>query len=637
VRQREFTWISYLQRLATKNETISFFGPTAWGEFDPLEPRVAVIELSERFIDKRSVYVERWVCEALAERFSQLPEIAQFLPLRLVDDLIVDGSQATLLKTGQVHPLSQVELEFLNLCSSAPEGVIDSPFAAALLEKGLLTQKIQIPPDVLPLRCLRKTVDSWPEGSQRALWQSNLTALESHSNAIELAEGFEARSEALTRLQEFLIGLEVGDRNDSQRLYSSRLPVNEDCRLDCKKLVLGRPFVEQLLNDAAPWFDLWRDLAGLYATRLHQGMRKHWADMGQKPVPLPLFLPSILKAWGEMSKLDQEIQQAWAEQLGDRRHQSVVALTEDDTQFLRKRFKFRRMKAFDNMSPDLQIVAENAEAMDDGRWSLLIAEIHPDFTPWENCFFLWCPDPDSFAADYASEGGQGHAVVIGNSLPYFGSAHTSLSVYPNAHRWTFIGGAPPDGMESIRGAEAFVVVTDDDVVLQDSSGRYLGSFLHTWQTAVNTHRLDLQGEAAHSPRLQVGRVIVQRESWKVKPDAEQIEAAKAGGERSYESLRALREAHSLPERVYLRGVLPQRMSLEKDVKPVYMDFRNPLLTEVASKMVGRFDRLLITEMLPTIGDCWLEGPGGHYSSEFRTVVMASQKTRSEESDATQID
>ncbi len=34
IRQREFTWISYLQRLATKNETISFFGPCAWGNFD---------------------------------------------------------------------------------------------------------------------------------------------------------------------------------------------------------------------------------------------------------------------------------------------------------------------------------------------------------------------------------------------------------------------------------------------------------------------------------------------------------------------------------------------------------------------------------------------------------------------------
>ncbi|HTF66874.1 MAG TPA: lantibiotic dehydratase [Edaphobacter sp.] len=637
VRQREFTWISYLQRLATKNETISFFGPTAWGEFDLLEPKVAAIELSDRFIDRRSVYVERWVCEALAERFSQVSEIAQFLPLRLVDDLMVDGDQATLLKTGQAHPLSRVELEFLKVCSSTPKCMIDSPHAAALLEKGLLTQKIQIPPDTLPLACLRKIVDSWPDGPQRSVWQRNLTALESHSNAIELAEGFDARREALTRLQEFLIGLEIGDRNDSQRLYSSRLPVNEDCRLDCKKLVLGRPFVEQLLEDAAPWFDFWRDLAGLYATRLHEGMRKHWDDMGQKPVPLPLFLPSILKAWGEMSKLDQEIQQAWAEQLGDRCHQSVVTLIEDDTQFLRKRFKFRRMKAFDNMSPDLQIVAENADAMDDGRWSLLIAEIHPDFTPWENCFFLWCPDPDTFASDYACEGGQGHAVVIGNSLPYFGSAHTSLCVYPNAHRWTFIGGAPPDGMESVRGAEAFVVVTDDDVKLQDSTGRFLGSFLHTWQTAVNTHRLDLQGEASHSPRLQVGRVIVQRESWKVKPDTDQIEAAKAGGEGSYAAIRALREEHNLPERVYLRGILPQRMSLEKDVKPVYMDFRNPLLAEVASKMVGRFDGLLITEMLPTIGDCWLEGPGGHYSSEFRTVVMASQKTRSEESEATRVD
>ena len=71
------------------------------------------------------------------------------------------------------------------------------------------------------------------------------------------------------------------------------------------------------------------------------------------------------------------------------------------------------------------------------------------------------------------------------------------------------------------------------------------------------------------------------------------------------------------------------MTLDKDIKPVFMDFRNPLLMEVMSKMVLRFPQLSISEMLPRIQDCWLEGAGGHYSSEFRTVVMASRNSRLE--------
>jgi len=499
-----------------------------------------------------------------------------------------------------------------------------------LLKRGVFTRTIQLPPDACPLDSLRKIISQWPESPPRSAWLKDIDQLESSCREFELAKGFDSRKEVLGSIQQQLKKLGVGESNDSQRLYSARMPINEDCRLGCKELILGKPFVEQLLVDAAPWFDLWRDLAGLYATRLHQGMKEGWKEMGEKPIPLPLFLPAILKAWGRMSDLDKEIQEAWAKQLGDRFLQPVVSLTEDDTAFIRKGFQFKRMKAFDNMSPDLQVVAADEQAMAEGQWNLLIAEIHPDFTPWENCFFLWCQNPEAFAADYASEGGQGHAVVIGNSLPYFGSAHTSLCVYPHAHKWTVLGGAAPEGVESVRSADAFVVVTDDDVVVQDENGKPLGSFLHTWQTALNTHRVDLQGSAPHSPRLQVGKVIVQRESWKIQPDPVFREAMKEGGLSAYSALREFRQTYGLPERVYLRGLLPQRMSLEKDVKPIYHDFRNPLLAEIAGKTIPRFDSLLITEMLPDVGECWLKGPGGFYSSEFRTVVMASRSTRSKE-------
>jgi hypothetical protein len=61
---------------------------------------------------------------------------------------------------------------------------------------------------------------------------------------------------------------------------------------------------------------------------------------------------------------------------------------------------------------------------------------------------------------------------------------------------------------------------------------------------------------------------------------------------------------------------------------MFMDFRNPLLIEVLSKLASRFRRISISEMLPRIEDCWLEGArGGRYSCEFRTVVMATQESR----------
>lgn len=60
---------------------------------------------------------------------------------------------------------------------------------------------------------------------------------------------------------------------------------------------------------------------------------------------------------------------------------------------------------------------------------------------------------------------------------------------------------------------------------------------------------------------------------------------------------------------------------------MFMDFRNPLLIEVLGKMVNRFRRIFVAEMLPGIEDCWLETREGHYSCEFRTLVKAGRESR----------
>src|SRR4029077_3744265 len=99
--------------LATKNETISFFGPCAWGEFDAQELAAAAIELSEQHVAEREVYVERWVCEALAALIASDKEARELLPVRLADDVIVKEEEAAFLSTGKAAALSAEEREIL--------------------------------------------------------------------------------------------------------------------------------------------------------------------------------------------------------------------------------------------------------------------------------------------------------------------------------------------------------------------------------------------------------------------------------------------------------------------------------------------------------------------------------------------
>jgi hypothetical protein len=633
LRKRELTWVSYLQRLTTKNETISFFGPSVWGEMDAKETAAATIELSEQLVAEKLVYVERWVCEALAQLISADSEAGPLLPLRLADDVVIEENQAFFLSTGKTVPLSDEEKDLLRDLDHKKHCDSQNPGVSRMIQNGILWRGLRVPVALRPFVALKEEILSWPEHPAKARWSECLQRIDEGRALLEHSSDLEGRRAALQAITGALEQVGLEGQHESQALYASRLPINEDCRLGVRKSILGKPVIEQLQDDLAPWYEFWRDLAGLYATRLHESLQKIWQGLGATPVPLPVFFRacrdrafpfSATGGTGLSLSLDHEIQQAWRQQLGERWTRSVVNLTNDDLSFLRRNFRFRRMKSFDNMAPDIQIIAKDSQALASGEWSLLVAEIHPDFTTWEHCFFAWCPDGNEYALNFSSEGGHDPAIVFGPYPPFFTSAHVSLGIFPYTHDWTFVGVQGPKGARELRSAETTVVVTPDDVQLLHQ-GRVLGSMLHTWNTALNTHRLELCGGRDHNPRLQIGRAIVQRESWTIQPEDELRQAADAGGFRAFSAFRKFREQHQLPETVFARGCLPYRLNLHKDIKPIFVDFRNPLLVDVLSKMTERFRRLSISEMLPRLEDCWLEGPGGHYSCEFRTVVKANAR------------
>ncbi|MFI5105850.1 MAG: lantibiotic dehydratase, partial [Terriglobales bacterium] len=210
IRQREFTWISYLQRLTTKNETISFFGPSAWGEFDPEEPAAASIELSEQQVVEREVYVERWVCEALAELISADAEAQELLPVRLADDVIVKEDGAVFLATNQTVPLSAQEREILLACELAPRLGPREPAVAGLIERTVLAGNLQVPIAPYPFEALRRIVSAWPEHPARARWSARLADIENARAAVEQSRELADRQAALQAITQTVkdIGLD---------------------------------------------------------------------------------------------------------------------------------------------------------------------------------------------------------------------------------------------------------------------------------------------------------------------------------------------------------------------------------------------------------------------------------------------
>ena len=83
VRHREAAIASYLQRYATKNDSIGFFGPIGWASWQPAGPAATVIP-GPALLARRTVYFESWAIDAVGRAFAERPEILPGVPPRRV-------------------------------------------------------------------------------------------------------------------------------------------------------------------------------------------------------------------------------------------------------------------------------------------------------------------------------------------------------------------------------------------------------------------------------------------------------------------------------------------------------------------------------------------------------------------------
>jgi len=188
--------------------------------------------------------------------------------------------------------------------------------------------------------------------------------------------------------------------------------------------------------------------------------------------------------------------------------------------------------------------------------------------------------------------------------------------------WT-IAGAAVAGQPSVRRANVCVTLEENDLVARTESGERLGSLIDTWAIASSTHQIELVGLGSHSPRLQVGDVVVQRESWLVEGSEDLLKAADPDrpAHEFFAFARRLRREMALPDEVFVRPLMPLRDSGHKDSKPLYLDFRSPQLVDLWRHTLRDFRACRISEALPSLGDFDLEDPSGHYSFELRLATV----------------
>lgn len=639
-RERERHLLLYLQRVAAKNDTFSEFGPSAWGRIDK---QIGGVKIDiQSGVAAREAFLERWTAHTAASAMNGDPDIfAELIPRRNPNGRL-DKSRFVFTESGQSIELDSAELELIERCDgTTPVHALGTQVEKirTLVEKEVLRCEVEVPAlEPYAFAVLRDDVARWRAGDARERWLSILQPIAELSqkfvSAVEITDRRQILSEAGAKLQELGAARKAGERF----LYSATNPIGEECFRECG-FSMDEKLIDEVVVDAAPWIDLWRDSYAFVASRVADNLRGILNKMSIQngAVPLPAFLHAC-----EAAKLPltgpglvalahiafQEVKMAFRDMMKAHAGEAEYELTVEHCHFVRRNFQYSKFDEYTYPSADLQISARSREAIAAGDYQWILAELHPPVALLHHGGYWSCPDKISlnkalvqtiggkpnfhfgfFAADFTS-----HTTVrLFEALPDFSNFVAPQRANP---KWRIV--APAE-------AEVYVDEPSGDVCVRKIDSReYLGSFARAWVIPLGFHPFQF-GMRPHMPRLRCGRVIVQRRAWTVK--SEELAPGNYTGISRHlvlavERLRAQRD---LPRYIYIRPTeeVLRRSGAEgrdKDTKPVFIDLESYLFLEIFHRWLIKAGELEVTEMLPDPAHLVWPESDGRRTFELRTLI-----------------
>ncbi|HEY6101049.1 MAG TPA: lantibiotic dehydratase, partial [Anaeromyxobacter sp.] len=625
----------YVQRLATKNETLSAFGPSGWGTVDRsakglrLEPRPGL---------RRHAFLERGVADAVVAAMNRDPAVRPEIAPRLHPAGRLAQGEFVRLDTGARLPLDGEARALAARCDgrTPAHALAGAEGLGPLAEAGVVLWAAETPRYVVDrVGELHALVARWREGEPRRRWEAVLSALREIPPAFERETDPVRRRALVQRVRAILaeLGAPTPAAGPAQRtLYRASNPIAEECDRDCG-FVLGGDAAAEVTRDAAPWLDLWRDVFAFAASRANAKLAALHSAAGPKggAVPLPAYLAAAESAGlpltlngvpGLAFMAFMEVKAAFARATAGREEAREWTLTADDCAFLRKRFEFPRFEPFTFPSADLQLAARSAAEVAEGKHRWVVAELHLPAVAMQHAVYWACPDPARFERWLRAMAGGPFADW--GFLPADLTNHTLLHFEAAPDLWTYSGpGTISPRWRSVRPADVEVVVADGDVRMR-AEGRDLGSFARSWVLALGFHPFVLT-RAPHTPRLVIGRTVLQRETWVVgKKDLPRARYGFGSADLALDVER-LRAARGLPRYVYVRPTdeAVRRLGAggrDKDVKPVFVDLESYPFLDILARWMAKHGELEVVEMLPSPEELPWREADGRRTFELRTLV-----------------
>jgi Lantibiotic dehydratase, N terminus len=621
----------YLQRLCAKNETTSFFGPIEYADYaEPAagRPRTGPVR-------DRAPRIASWAVVSLADQVSADDTVRALLPVHRAPSVALRDGRVSVAGRPVAAPPEHVRL--LGRLDEAPDcrqlaRELGAPVTDVLgtvdeLRRRRLAVPALRPPatEIDALGWLCSALAGLPVPDDLRLLLERLRAIES-----ELARASFDRKRALLTEAEQRISAATGApaRRGGGEWYADRLVIREECVGPMTPLHLGHRVQQQLRADLAPALDL---LAGEAVAR-HRALTAALLDRVPalrtgRPMPLLELLaldldgltvepePTPSRRWIEAQLAESG---AGGDKDGASRGPARVVI--DPARLPRPELTAEPLFG----SPDVMFCTSDPAELLAGTAPLVLAESHDSMILWGWALQLH-PDADAVRAAGAE---LLRAAVGPHRLgSMIGTRRTKIVPFRFPGPAVDAGGAEPDAIPI---AEVSVRLVDGRLACVAGDGvpflLHNGGLSSPVHNALSPPRLvpvplrapgDAPGDPGHTPRITLGRTVLQRERWRLPPD-ELFPLGPAGHDEAELLAHAARTARrlGLPRRLFL--IVPGER------KPVMLDLRSPALLDLGRHLSAGREAVTVSEMLPGPDQLWLDGPDGRHCSELRITVARRQ-------------
>ncbi|MET8248151.1 lantibiotic dehydratase [Streptomyces sp. NPDC005202] len=650
-RQRERTLAMYWLRYCAKAETIGFFGPAAWISVGQTR-RALELEHGPSLTTESRTFFERWTVAALADWMAAQPGARWWFPPMLRPDVHLDGDRLVM-PGGRTVRLREDDVQVLRYADGERNGetIADALVAGQrwdaatarervertltrLLKQRVLTWDANIPVDVRAEAILRRRVAEVGDPELFVRFDAVLAELDRLRDGIDRADSAEELVEALDRLDDFFVRTtgQAASREEG-KAYAGRTLCYQDALRDCR-IRLGRDFLDgiarplALVADAADWFGnrlaelVEAEVAGFVRTAAARRRAVTLADVwtqvlglfwGNNATPVHTATRELAQKWREALDVDPAVD------LPARVRLSVADIEE------RARAVFAtgpvRSPHLALHSPDLQVVAPSADAVNAGDHTVVLGELHACLATLDLPFLDWTTDSGSLRDKVNAAIGAPRLVPL---LPVEWKRNSGRMVpAPIGAGDRLIGftRAPYDDRTRVDPAAAITLTeTDGTVTATTPDGRTwsIAELLAVPISIIAADAFKIGLDRAHAPRVTLDDLVLFRETWRL-PVAGTALPEKADRERDYLAVRRWVAAHALPDLLFVK--------FPEETKPSLVDFTSPTLVLSFANLVRTARRLdpdavvTLSEPLPAPDDSWLtDADGERYVSELRLQI-----------------